>query len=432
MKKIYVTDCGIFPDSELVQTQKIQSVFDLADKTNAEVVFPKGVYLTGTLNIRSTSVKLEKGAVLRASTSLSDYRKNGYFHNEMGDVLSLLYSFDAEGLTIHGEGTVDLCGDGFYDKSIPAVPEGMSLTKAQLEECPYTCTGRPNQPIFFLHGKNITVKGITVLNAPCWTMSFVECENIHVTDVTVKGHPNVPNNDGMHFCSCNKVFIRGCNTDTADDCIALSAITDWTKPCENVVISDCVMRSFSKALSIGYMHSTVRNVTVTNCIINDSNRGICIMASSGSGLVENVFFSNLTIDTRVRAGNWWGNGEPIFIMTTYHHNYVNEIPKHGLKHSVRNIFFSSIFCSSENAAGIIGVGKNITDVVLRDVVIRLKRSDNISLKGRIFDLAPSEQTETIPDDGKNYIFVSRGVERLTLNNVYGCGIDGEDGVIAKL
>lgn len=432
MKKIYVSEYGVIPDSELVQTQKIQSVFDLADKTNAEVVFPTGKYITGTLNIHSVSINLEKGAVLTASTSISDYYKNGYFHNEMGDVLSLLYSFDSEGITIYGEGTIDLCGDSFYDKDKPAVPEGKSLSKVQLSECPYTCTGRPNQPIFFLRGKNLTVKDITVLNAPCWTMSFVECENVHVTDVAVKGHPNVPNNDGMHFCSCNKVFIRGCNIDTADDCIALSAITDWIKPCENIVISDCVMRSFSKALSIGYMHSTVRNVTVTNCIINDSNRGICIMSSGGSGLVENVTFSNLTIDTRVRAGNWWGNGEPIFIMTTYHHNYVNEIPKSGLKHSVRNIIFDNIICNSENAVGIIGVEKNITEILFRDVVIRLKKSDNISIKGHIFDLAPSKQTETIPDDGKSYIFVSRGVERLMLDNVYGHGIDGEDGVIAKL
>jgi parallel beta-helix repeat protein len=263
-------------------------------------------------------------------------------------------------------------------------------------------------------------------------MSFIESENVHITDVTVKGHPNVPNNDGMHFCSCKGIFVRGCDIDTADDCIALSAITDWNKPCENAIISDCRLRSFSKALSIGYMHSIVRNVTVTNCIVRDSNRGICIMASGGSGLVENVVISNIIIDTRVRAGNWWGNGEPIFIMTTYHHNYIDKIPRTDVKYSVRNIIFSSIVCHSENAVGLIGTNGNITDITLRDIMVHLKVSDNISLKGRIFDLAPSEQTDTVPDDGKSYILVAREVEKLTVSNVYGYGVNGNKGIVAKI
>lgn len=430
MKTIYVTDHGVIPDSNSVQTEKLQSVIDLAEKSGAEVCFPAGVYVTGTLDLHSVSVRLERNAVLRASEDLSDYRSNGYFHNEMGDTLSLLYSMNADGIRLYGEGTIDLRGDSFYDKNKPALPEA-ALTEEQIAECPYTCTGRPNQPIFFYRAKNITVSGITILNAPCWTMSFIESENVRVTDVTVKGHPNVPNNDGMHFCSCNGVLIRDCNIDTADDCIALSAITDWNKPCENVVISDCMMRSFSKALSIGYMHSIVRNVTITNCTIRDSNRGICIMASKGSGIVENITVSNMVIDTRVRAGNWWGNGEPIFIMTTYHHNYVDAVPRTDVKYSVRNIIFSGIVCHSENAVGLIGVDKNITDIIFRDVIVHLKESDNIMLKGRIFDVAPSEPVDIIPNDGKSYILVSRNVEKLTLSNVYGYGADGGQGVISE-
>lgn len=431
MKTIYVTDHGVIPDSHLVQTQELQSVIDLAEETGSEICFPAGVYITGTLNLHSVSVRLEKGSVLQASEEMSDYCSNGYFHNEMGEVLSLLYSFNADGIKLYGEGTIDLRGDSFYDKDKPVLPK-VPLTEAQIAECTYVCKGRPNQPVFFYRAKNVTISGITILNAPCWTMSFIESENIRITGVTVKGHPNVPNNDGMHFCSCNNVFVYGCNIDTADDCIALSAITDWNKPCENVVISDCLLRSFSKAISIGYMHSIVRNITVTNCTIRDSNRGICIMASAGSGLVENVTVSNMIIDTRVRAGNWWGNGEPIFIMTTYHHNYVNAVPRTDLKYSVRNIIFSGIVCYSENAIGLIGVNKNITDIIFRDIIVHLKESDNISLKGRIFDLSPSEPTAAIPNIGESDILVAREVEKLTVSNVYGYGINGGQGIISEL
>ena len=425
--RIYINDLGILPDTGIVLTKELQQAIDTAFDHSAELVFPKGEYITGTLDLRGVSICLERGAVLRASTDKSDYRTIGYHHNEMGDVISLLYSFNADGMNIYGEGTIDLCGDSFYFKE-PNLPNSrVPLTDEQITECCYKIAWRPNQPIFFYQPKNIVIEGITILNAPCWTMSFIEGENIRITDVTVKGHPNVPNNDGMHFCSCNKVFIRGCNIDTADDCIALSAITDWDKACENIVISDCILRSFSKALSIGYMHSIVKNVTISKCVISDTNRGFVIMASSGTGLVENITVSNLVIDTRVRAGNWWGNGEPLLIMATYHHNYSAAIPNRHFEHSVRNVIFSNIICNAENAIGIIGENDNITDTTLENVIVHLKESDNIELKGHIFDLAPSKQADTVPQDGKPYILAARNAEKLHLHNVYGYGINGEDG-----
>ena len=93
--------------------------------------------------------------------------------------------------------------------------------------------------------------------------------------------------------------------------IALSCITNWEKPCEDIVITNCVLRSCSKAIVIGYIYSIVRNVLISNCIIKESNRGLCFMCNDESSLVENVHISNMLIDTKIRAGNWWGNGKPI-------------------------------------------------------------------------------------------------------------------------
>ncbi len=33
--------------------------------------------------------------------------------------------------------------------------------------------------VFFFHAsKNITIRGIRVIDAPCWTLTFSECENV--------------------------------------------------------------------------------------------------------------------------------------------------------------------------------------------------------------------------------------------------------------
>ena len=218
---------------------------------------------------------LEKGAVLKGSKNIQDYVFNGFEHNEMGKTLSLLYTIHNNDILISGEGTIDLNGDSFYYMDKPSIPQSLiPLTEKQKDECPRLYDNRPNQPIFFYNCQRVSVKDIKIINAPCWTMSFIECEDIHVHGVTIDNNLCIPNNDGIHFCSCKKVFVCDCNISSGDDCIALSSITDWNKPCEDVIISDCILRSSSKAIVIGYMHSIIRNVCISNCIIKESNREI--------------------------------------------------------------------------------------------------------------------------------------------------------------
>ena len=198
----------------------------------------------------------------------------------------------------------------------------MPFTQAQKAECTVKHSWRPSQSIFFYQVKNLTVKGITVLDAPCWTFSFNECQNVKVLGLTIDTNLNVPNDDGIHVCGCDGVIISDCHISTGDDCIAISGITDWARPCGNIVITNCVLRSCSKAIVIGYIYSHIRNVLIDNVIIRESNRGLCFMCNDQGGLVENVQAANMVIDTRVRSGNWWGNGEPIFFMGVKHDYHI--------------------------------------------------------------------------------------------------------------
>ena len=60
------------------------------------VVIPCGEYVTGTINLRTASLCLEKGAILRGSPDYADSRFIGYDHNEMGRVHSLIYAMDSD------------------------------------------------------------------------------------------------------------------------------------------------------------------------------------------------------------------------------------------------------------------------------------------------------------------------------------------------
>ena len=68
-------DYGILPDTDQLQTEAIQNVFDLCKETGGTVIFPKGTYLFSGLLLHShTTVILESGAVLLGSKTRSDYK----------------------------------------------------------------------------------------------------------------------------------------------------------------------------------------------------------------------------------------------------------------------------------------------------------------------------------------------------------------------
>lgn len=404
-----------------LQTKEIQAVLDAATAAGGlTVVIPRGTYISGSLNLGTASLHLEKGAVLMGSPDINDYPHNGFRHNEMRQCTSLLYAMHAEGIAITGDGVIDLNAEAFYQMDEGFVPEdGHEYSEEQLLECPRKYPTRPSQPIFFYDCKHVTMQDIVIRNAPCWTISFHKSEDIRVMNLTIENGMTIPNSDGMHFCGCKNVFVHGCNIAAGDDCIALSGITDWNEPCENVVISDCIMTSTSKALSIGYMHSIVRNVTVTNCIIYAAQRGIAFMASKGTGLIEHVMINNLRIDTKIRAGNWWGNGEPICFVGTYHHydGYLDPAPERSLSVNIRDVKLTNISCTAENIIGVIGSGGNIDQVLFRDITFQYKESKNRYLKGdRCIDISPSAETCTLPEDFDGAIYV-RDCGRVQLENI---------------
>lgn len=403
---IDITKFGAVGDGITVNTKSIQAAIDAARKTGETVQIPGGVFVTGTLNLYGVSLHLESSAVLKGSENLEDYPVQDYIHNELGALRALLINRDCDNVTIDGCGTIDLSGKSFYDTSVKNVPESrVPFTEEQIAECTYPIGKRPNQCVFFHNSKNVTLQGIRVIDAPCWTLSFNECENIKVLGLTIDTDLNVPNDDGMHFCGCKGVLVANCHVSSGDDCIAISGITNWGKPCEDIVVTNCILRSCSKAIVIGYIYSHIRNVTISNCIIKESNRGLCLMCNDTCGVVENVRVSNMIIDTAIRAGNWWGNGEPIFMMAVKHDYHIpaEQNPHRETDCAIRNVHIDGVTCMGENAIGIVGEHGNIREVELRNVDYTRKPSKNLALKGSTFDFAPGKTEVEIPENCGLYI-----------------------------
>ena len=400
-------------------TEAVQRAFDAASKVHGTVIVPSGVYEIGTVDMGSASLLLERGGVLRGSPRWEDYRPIGYSHNEMGEAISLLYAMRARDITISGEGRIEMNGSAFFDFDRPIVPEDcrQPMTRAQLSECTIEREHRPNQPMFFYDCHNITVRDITITDAPCWTIAFIECSDVKALDLVIDNSLNVPNCDGMHFCSCRDMFIRGCRITSGDDCVAFSGITNWDIPCERAVVSDCIFQSASKAISIGYMHSIVRDITVTNCVVVKSNRAVAMMANAGTGLVENVALSNLRLDSRVYAGNWWGHGEPICLMSTPHDNesYRDKKPADRFDVGIRRVLMQNLSCTGENAIALVGENGSVQEIDIDHIHFARRDSANLELRGHMIDLAPGPQTARLSEDECAWLYLC-GVRDVSVTN----------------
>ena len=156
------------------------------------------------------SLHLKAGAVIKASTDLADYPVQPYFHNELGHLRALIVNPGYDNMSVTGSGTIGK---------------------------------RPAQCLFMRGAKNLTVSGIRVIDAPCWTLTFSECENVKLTGLTIDTDLNIPNDDGIHISACKGVIISDCHITSGDDCIALSCITNWDRPCEDIVITNCGLKS---------------------------------------------------------------------------------------------------------------------------------------------------------------------------------------------
>ncbi|MEO7119794.1 MAG: hypothetical protein ABIY62_01780, partial [Ginsengibacter sp.] len=100
------------------------------------------------------------------------------------------------------------------------------------------------------------------------------------------------------------------------------------------------------------------------------------------GSIENLTFSNINIETHLRTGDWWGNGEPIHISAVRGKDSV----KLG---QIKHLLFENIICKGENGMLIYGSDESIIEDISFDHV-RFELTDsklndvaggNIDLRG---------------------------------------------------
>src|SRR5450756_1870102 len=278
-----VRDLGATGEGKVFDTVAIQKALDICGGTGGTVEFPPGTYLSRPLVLRSkTSIQLDAGATLQASTNQMDFMKTpgDWLKAKGSDFTPFIGGHDLVDITFTGGGTIDGGGAVWWGEAEKArqIKSGFTLPRPNLiviERC-----------------KNLRMENITLQNSPKFHFVPTECEGVVISNVTVLAPERAANTDAIDPSNCKNVFITKCKIDVGDDNVAIKAgkkVAGREFACEDITVTDCTFLH-GHGMSIGSETAGgVRNVTVKNCTFENTENGIRIKSQRGKGgIVENL------------------------------------------------------------------------------------------------------------------------------------------------
>ncbi|WP_322903477.1 glycoside hydrolase family 28 protein [Paenibacillus campi] len=285
-----IDDYGAVRNTDTLSTAAIAAAIAAASQAGGGTVYiPAGTYYTGAIRMQSNiELHVSAGAVLSFSTNPADYPVVDSRWEGVGRQVyaSCIYGERLHNIAITGSGVIEGNGQTWWD-----------LFRDHPDQLLYP---RPKL-ISFHHCTRITIRDVQLRNSPSWTVNPICCEMVTVDNITIHNPADSPNTDGINPESCRNVHISNCHIDVGDDCITIKSGTEDTAEriaCENVTIVNCTMMHGHGGVVIGSeMSGDIRNVTISNCVFKQTDRGIRLKSRRGrGGIVEDIRISNIVME----------------------------------------------------------------------------------------------------------------------------------------
>ncbi|MBR1808383.1 MAG: glycoside hydrolase family 28 protein [Paludibacteraceae bacterium] len=342
-RTLSVMDFGAVNDGTALTTEAIQSAIDNAsERGGGTVLIPDGVYLTGPIVLKS-NVRLYAAhnalVIFSPDFSLYPVREASFEGLDTRRCQSPISAYNAENIAICGSGTFDGSGDAWrpvkkakltdsqWKKKLASggvvsadgkvwYPDSASIYAHSLCEDQNVPVGLTTdeewnsirsflRPVMlnFINCKNILLEGVCFENSPAWNLHPLMCENLVMSNLTVRNPWYSQNGDGVDVESCKNVIITRCSFDVGDDAICMKSgkNEDGRRrgiPAENILVDRCTVYHGHGGFVVGSeMSGGVRNIAVSNCLFIGTDVGLRFKSTRGrGGIVENIFIENVCMN----------------------------------------------------------------------------------------------------------------------------------------
>lgn len=237
------------------------------------IYFPAGVHHTGEIKLESNqTLYIDAGAVVYGSVTaiLADNVKivgygilDGSWEKRTNTTTPV--PFDESRCTYTHQFALK---DNLPAPGQPPVKGSVLLKDRESFEAYLVETNQLKSCVRLYRCKNCQVTGVTLRDAPTYTVIPAHCDNVVFDNVKLIGHWRY-NSDGIDFFNSRNCVVKNSFLRCFDDCIVLKGIVGWdTWNMENILVENCVLWcDWGRNLEIGAETSApeYKNIVFRNC-----------------------------------------------------------------------------------------------------------------------------------------------------------------------
>jgi len=247
---VSIQDYKVDNAGQTLATAKInQAISDVSAMPGGGVLFfPAGVYLTGTLLMKSNvRLYVDAGAVIRGSTRNADYISPPAPSGKKPRRALIVFE-DVENAGLMGRGAIDMDGyPGLWHDFQPDTSDGHARDADGKVLDPH---GNGVRGYVVNNSRNITFQDLLLLRSAYWTVTVSGCENFSTHHLKIVNRKQQYHDDAYDFSSTRHILIENGFAMTMDDTWALYG--GGGRGIEDFVVKGFVNYSYTCSLAIGY------------------------------------------------------------------------------------------------------------------------------------------------------------------------------------